>query len=136
MEDVVKTVFAKMSNVKRPQRKFMLSLFAVLMVFQGKAIYLNMGRYSSASEKRFCRWSRREFDFVQFNKELFTREFPRNHEHVAAIDASFMSKSGQKTEGLGWYYNGSARESQRGLEISMISITDLKSNTAYVLDAH
>ncbi|MCO1337164.1 hypothetical protein MO867_22860, partial [Microbulbifer sp. OS29] len=102
------------------------------MVFQGKATYLNMERYSSASEKRFRRWSRRNFDFTQFNKELFAREFPHNQECIAA---SFVNKSGRKTEGLGWYFNGSAGESQRGLEISMISITDLKSNTAYALDA-
>ncbi|MCO1337143.1 hypothetical protein MO867_22745, partial [Microbulbifer sp. OS29] len=109
----------------------MLTLFAVLIVFQGKTTYLNMERYSSASEKRFRRWSRRNFDFAQFNKELFIQEFPHNQERIAAIDASFVSKSGHKTEGLGWYYNGSAGESQHGLEISMISITDLKSNTAY-----
>ncbi|MCO1335109.1 hypothetical protein MO867_12280 [Microbulbifer sp. OS29] len=54
---------------------------------------------------------------------------------LAAIDASFVNKSGCKIEWLGWYFNGSAGESQRGLEISMISITDLKSNTAYALDA-
>ena len=46
-----------------------------------------------------------------------------------------MSKSGRKTEGLGYYYNGSAGEAQCGLEISLISVTDLKSNTAYALDA-
>ncbi|WP_226645234.1 transposase [Microbulbifer variabilis] len=114
----------------------MLTLFAVLMVFQGKATFLNMERYSLSSEKRYRRWSRRNFDFVKFNAELFMQTFPNDHECVAAIDASFINKSGKKTEGLGCrYYNGSVGVSQRGLEISMISITDLKSNTAYVLDA-
>ncbi len=135
MEDVVNAVFSRMSNVKKPQRKFMLTLFAVLMVFQGKATFLNMERYSCASEKRYRRWSRRDFDFAQFNTELIIQAFPGSHECIAAIDASFISKSGHNTEGLGWYYNGSANESQRGLEISMISITNLKSNTAYALDA-
>lgn len=135
MEDVVKAIFVRMSNIKKPQRKFMLTLFAVLMVFQGRATYLNMERYSLVSEKRYRRWSRRNFDFVKFNAELFKQTLLNNHECVAAIGASFINKSGKKTEGLGWYYNGSAGASQRGLEISMICITDLKSNTAYALDA-
>ena len=66
-----------------------------------------MERYSLASEKRYRRWSRRNFDFVKFNAELFMQTFPNDHECVAAIDASFINKSGKKTEGLGWYYNGS-----------------------------
>jgi hypothetical protein len=37
--------------------------------------------------------------------------------------------------GLGWFYNGSAGVAQRGLEISTLCITELKSNTAYALDS-
>ena len=111
------------------------SLFTVLVVFQGKATFLNMSRYSSLSERRYRRWSHRTFDFAQFNTELLRQAFPDKYECIAAIDASFMSKSGRKTEGLGWYYNGSAGEAQLGLEISTISITDLRSNTAYALDS-
>jgi len=40
-------------------------------------------------------------------------------DYIAAIDVSFMSKAGKKTDGLGWFYNGGAGEAQRGLEISM-----------------
>ncbi|AWF81615.1 hypothetical protein BTJ40_12690 [Microbulbifer sp. A4B17] len=75
MEEVVKTVFAQMSNVKKPQRKFMLILFAALMVFQGKATFLYLERYSRASEKRYRCWPRRSFDFVRFNAELFIHAF-------------------------------------------------------------
>ena len=46
-----------------------------------------------------------------------------------------MPKSGHHTEGLGWFYNGNAGAAQRGLEMSMISIVDSQSNTAYALDA-
>ncbi|WP_299948827.1 hypothetical protein [uncultured Microbulbifer sp.] len=73
--------------------------------------------------------------FFNFNTELFVQAFPGNPESVGAIDASFICKSRRKTEGLGWYCNGCAGTSQRGIEVSMISITNLKSNTAYALDA-
>ena len=135
MEEIVETILKSMSNVKKPQRTFMLSLLAVLVVFQGKATFMNMSRYSPMNEKRFRRWSHRDFDFAEFNAKVITLTLPQGSERIAAIDASFVSKSGRKTEGLGWYYNGSAGEAQRGLEISTICITDLKSNTAYALDS-
>ncbi|MGB5445917.1 MAG: transposase [Psychromonas sp.] len=135
METIVETILASMSNVKKHQRTFMLSLFAVLVVFQGKATFKNMGRYSAMSEKRFRRWSNRAFDYAEFNRKLIALTFPDQEEQIAAIDASFIGKSGRQTEGLGWYYNGSAGEAQQGLEISTICITDLKSNTAYALDS-
>ncbi|WP_444930661.1 transposase [Microbulbifer sp. SSSA002] len=135
MEDTIKTVFAKMSSVGKPQQKFMMTLLSVLMVFRGKATYLNMARFSTSSEKRYRRWSHRYFDFIQFNTTLFASEFQENRECVAATNASFISKSGKKTDGPGWFYNGSAGESQRGLEVSTISVTDLKTNTAYAIDS-
>lgn len=135
MEHTVKTVLSSMSNIKKPQINFMLSLFDVLVVFQGRATFTNLSRYSSMNEKRFRRWSKVIFNYAEFNGKLISQLLPRENEKIAAIDASFLSKSGSKTEGLGWYYNGSAGEAQRGLEISTICITDLKSNTAYSLDS-
>ncbi|ABM03426.1 hypothetical protein Ping_1630 [Psychromonas ingrahamii 37] len=100
----------------------MLSLFAVLVVFQGKATFSNMGRYSFMNEKRFRRWSDRAFDYAEFNMKLIALTFPEQEEQIAAIDASFISKLGRKTDGLGWYYNVCAGEAQPGLEISTICI--------------
>ena len=77
----------------------MLSLFAVLVVFQGKATFTNMGRYCSMNEKRFRRWSHRKFDYSEFNTKLIALTFPNQEQQIAAIDASFISKSGQKQRG-------------------------------------
>ena len=113
----------------------MIALFAVLTVFQGKATFRNMSRYSDMSEKRFSRWYRRAFDFALFNTALFLKQLPDNGDRIAAIDASFMSKLGKLTDGLGQFYNGAAGEAQQGLEASLVCIIDMKANTAYALDA-
>ena len=134
MEHVVKTVLGSMSSVKKPQRVFMVYLFSVLIIFQGKATFKNMSRYSVMSEKRFRRWYKRDFDFAQLNIKLLSQTVFNKKPLIAVIDASFMSKSGKKTDGLGWFYNGSAGESQKGLEISMMGIVDIQSNTAYALE--
>jgi len=51
------------------------------------------------------------------------------------VDASFMKKSGHKTSGLGWFYNGALGQAQHGLELSLICTIDLASKTAYALEA-
>ena len=124
-----------MSNVKKPQRKFMSALFAVLIACQGRANFRNMSRYSALSEKCFSRWYRRVFDFAQFNTALLLHEKPVPGQFIAAVDASFLSKSGKKTDGLGYFYNGAAGEAQQGLETSLISVIDLSLNTGYALEA-
>jgi len=135
MTELVEAILESMSNVKKPQKRFMCALFAVLMVFQGKATFRNLSRYSSMSEKCFSRWYRRDFDFAQFNTALLIAEVSEQTHRIAAVDASFLSKSRSKAEGMGWFYNGSAGKAQRGLEISLLSIVDLSLNTAYALDA-
>ncbi|QFT55681.1 hypothetical protein FIU95_14120 [Microbulbifer sp. THAF38] len=63
------------------------------------------------------------------------QKFSSYHGYIAAIYAIIIDESEKKTEGLDRYYNGSAGASQHGHEISMTSITSLKSITALPLDA-
>jgi len=123
-----------MSNVNKPQRLFITNLFATLMLFQGKANFRNLSRYSQYCERTFSRWYHRGFSFLKFNTILMNRYFTDN-EQIAAIDASFISKSGKNTEGLARFFNGSRSIAEKGLEISLICLVDLKSNTAFSLDA-
>lgn len=135
MAELVNTVLNAMSTLNKPQRLFMAALFSTLMCFQGKATFRNMSRYSDMCEKRFSRWYQRKFPYSEFNSKLLLHSFPEPLEHIAAIDASFMKKSGKKTDGLGWFYNGAQATAERGLEISLISAVNIKANTAYSIDA-
>ncbi len=104
MEEAFNAVCRTMSRVSRPQMKFLWILLSTLMVFQGKATFRNLSRYSDLHEKTYSRWYRREFDFVMLNCELMKRAFSKQYsEQIAVIDASFMRKSGQRTEGLGFF---------------------------------
>jgi hypothetical protein len=87
------------------------------------------------NEKRFSRWYRKAFDFVAFNRALLRHELPADSECIAAIDASFMRKSGSKTEGLNWFYHSQSDKAEKGLEMSLICLIDMQANTAYSLDA-
>jgi len=61
-------------------------------------------------------------------------ELPKDQERIAAIDASFMNKSGKQTEGLGYFYHSPAGKAEKGLEISLISLIDINANTGYAID--
>lgn len=52
-----------------------------------------------------------------------------------AQDASFSRKSGKKTFGLDKFWNGTHSRSEKGLEVSLISIVDLKLNQSFALSA-
>ena len=136
MLGVLKTSLDMMSSVKKPQRTFIMVLLSTVALFQGKATFRNLSRYSDSSEKRFSRWYRRAFDFVALNWLTLEKSLlSSKDEWIAALDASFIRKSGKKTDGLGMFYNGCAGKAERGLEISLLSLVNLSSNTAYALDA-
>jgi DDE superfamily endonuclease len=56
-----------------------------------------------------------------------------SREQIAAIDCSFISKSGKQTWGVDNFYNGSISKSQKGLEISVISVVDVMTHQGYTL---
>lgn len=135
MDDVVKKILASMSSISKHQRSFIFILLSTLMVFQGKATFRNLSRYSSLHEKTFSRWFRKDFDFTQFNQRMVLHELPTGNTLIGAVDASFISKSGKCTDGLGFFWNGSRQQSERGLEISSICVVDMQANTAYSINA-
>jgi hypothetical protein len=49
------------------------------------------------------------------------------------MDCSFIPKSGKVTYGLDWFYNGSQSRTQKGLEISVITVIDVDAHRAYSL---
>ena len=44
-----------------------------------------------------------------------------------------VGKTGKKTWGIDWFYNGSAGRAQKGLEISVIAVVDVKARQGYTL---
>ena len=53
------------------------------------------------------------------------------HTLLAAVDCSFISKSGKPTYGLDKFYHGSLSKAETGLEISTLAVVEVTYNTAY-----
>ncbi|OQW90576.1 MAG: hypothetical protein BWK78_06660 [Thiotrichaceae bacterium IS1] len=120
-----------MSNVKNTQRRFLTTLLMTLMLFHGKATFRNLSRYSDCDEKTYARGFRRPFDFVEFNQLAIAPLISNQKTLVAALDCSFIPKSGKQTYGLDKFYHSQHGLAETGIEISTLAIIDVDYNTAY-----
>lgn len=130
---LVETVLDRMSSITKPQRTFLIMLFATLTYLPGKINFRNLSRYSDGCEKTHGRWFRRSFDFVEFNRLSLSGLFGRGRRLAVATDCSFCPKSGQHTYGLDYFYHSQHRRAEKGLEISTLALIDVDYHTAYHL---
>ncbi len=120
---IVDRILSQMSNVSRPQKKFLMILFSTIIVLRGRMNLRNLSRYSDLSEMTCLRYFRKSFDFAEFNHRLIEETIPSPHQKIAAIDCSFISKSGKKSYGIDSFWSGAAGHSKKGQEISLLSIS-------------
>jgi len=129
--EVINTISEKMSDIFKPQRKFISVLLTTVMLMRGRVDFRNMSRYSSLCEKTFSRQFRNPFDFARFNMIGTEMSVTPHTLMIAAPDCSFIPKSGRGTYGLAEFYNSICAEAGKGLEISELAVTDVNYNTAY-----
>lgn len=113
----------------------MTKIFCVLYSMQGRANFENMSRYCRMDEKTFRRQYDKFFDWLKFNSVLFDL-WGRTSGGVvlAALDCSFVSKSGKSTYGLDKFWSGVLGRAKRGLEVSVLALIDVASASAWALD--
>ena len=103
------------------------------MLVYGKVNFTNLSRYSCLSEKTYRRHFLKSFNFPQFHQYFLEQALNHEHTIIAVIDCSFLRKSGKKTDGKAYFYNGVADKSEQGLKISVISIVEIESRLSYSL---
>ena len=112
-----------------------------LFVVCGKANFTNLsrdGEYSErsgspATQRTYRRQYQKSLDFIPFHAQTIAAAIEPSREQIAAIDCSFISKSGKQTWGVDNFYNGSISKSQKGLEISVILVVDVSAHQGYTL---
>jgi hypothetical protein len=132
MERVAR-ILERMSGVSHPQKKFLVILFTTLLLLRGKAKFRNLSRDSSLCEKTFSRQYRKPFDFTGFTRLALEEAIPSEHEQIAAMDASYLPKSGRETYGIDRFFDSTHNRPARGLEISTVSVIDVTQGTGYAL---
>jgi hypothetical protein len=134
--EILDAIFGQIGETNKCRIKFFKELFVLIFSIQGRVNFENLSRYSKLNECSFRRHFEQFFDWLNFNLHLFN-QYGRSvgGEVIAAIDCSFIPKSGKKTFGLDKFWSGTASRSKRGLEISVLCLIDVLSGGAWTLDA-
>jgi hypothetical protein len=111
-------------------------LFTTIFVVCGNVNFTNLSRYSGLSEKTYRRHFKDTMGFEAVNQCVIEQvRRPKTGPRIAAVDCTFVRKSGRHTEGLDSFYNGSIGKAQRGLEWSVVAVIDVEQGTGYALSA-
>jgi len=132
---VLGLILAKVSVKNKSQGKFLEELFTLLPSIRGRMNFCNFARYSKFNESTFRRNYSKFFDWLEFNYTIIQLGISTPEAVViAAIDASFISKSGKKTFGLDRFWSGCANATKKGLEISVLALIQVSTGMAWTLD--
>lgn len=102
-------------------------------MLRGRMNFRNLSRYSPLSEMSYLRNFRKSFDFTTMNEHLIQETIPNRHLKIAAMDCSYIPKSGKKSYGIDHFWSGQANAVKPGQEISVLSVVDIPYGTAYSL---
>src|SRR6476646_9949980 len=130
---IVHDILKQMPGLGQPQQKFLATLFVTILVLRGRVNFRNLSRYCDYSERTIARQFREPFDWPDLHQRVLMTALDPRAELVSAHDASFISKSGKQTFGLGHFFNGCTSRAERGLEISTLAVVDVTRRCALTL---
>lgn len=123
----------KLDGINKPQHTFLLVLLPTILLLRGKMNFRNLSRYSSYCEKTYSRRFSADFDFPAFNHHAIMSIEMKIAPSCAALDASFLEKSGKHTYGKDYFFNSASHKPEKGLEISTLAVIDPDANTAFTI---
>jgi hypothetical protein len=123
-----------MSGIGKWQTEFFVELVLTWLRLRGRYTVENLTRQSLLSAVSYRSWFSKGFDrratpFKQFNHGLILEHSGK--ERILVFDPSFISKSGQHTHGIGYFWSGCAQALKRGLEIAGLAVVDVVNHTAF-----
>lgn len=133
VRDLCTIALRSQKSIKASFKSFFLDVMVGVLTISGRINFLQLARYCKSCEQRFRQNFRKKFDWIAFNQSFVAKQL--GHRYAIAIDPSFVSKSGKKTPGLGYFWSGCAQMMKRGLEILGIALVDADTREAYAIRA-
>lgn len=134
LNQIFSAAISKLGNISKSQRDFLTELFEVVFSIYGRGNFTNLARFSVYNECTFRRNFSNFFDWVSLNYHIICMYSSQVHIHIAAIDCSFIPKSGKNTFGLDKFWSGVQNKALKGLEISAIAIINVTTSIVMILD--
>ncbi len=132
-------IFANMSRISKPkawQRQFLSVLLTTVFAMRGRLTFTNLARFSSLHEQTFRRQFAKFFDWIEFNLAVLAlAPVAKPDRFIAAIDCTFVGKSGKKTWGLDRFWSSTLGKARRGLEVSVLALIETGSGRSWSVDA-
>ena len=122
-----------MNTINKWQYDFLLEVFVLFISIKGRLNFLRLSRFGAHGEQRYGNQFSKPFDFLTFNRTLV--DTYAGKDIVIAIGPSYVPKSGKATQGLGYFWSGTASRAKWGLEVSGIAAIDIDNHTAFHLEA-
>ena len=123
----------KIEGLKKPRKKFMISIIILYLSMRGRYTFKGMERYGGKNEKTYRLQFEETFDFLDFNLQLVKSHL--SNQCVLIFDPCYIPKSGKHTPGKGFFWSGSLKRAAPGIEIGGLAVADLGRNTAIILEA-
>ncbi len=139
IETLTLSILAKMTGIGKVQREFFVKLVLLWLRLRGRYTFENLFRQGVLSAVSYRSHFSQTFDFKHFNWILIQQHC--GLERLWVFDPTHLSKAGKHTYGLGYLRtrcrhrrrsgSGCAQAVKRGLELSTLSIVDVKQHTAF-----
>ena len=117
-----------MPDVGRWQTKFILHLFVLWLSIRGRYNFTHLARYGKFKESTYRENFARRFNWLDFNTRLVKRFLSKDR--IIALDPSYITKSGQHSDGVGYFWSGAAGQVKWGQEFCGLAAVDLRDKTA------
>jgi hypothetical protein len=125
--------FNQFKTLNNSRKKFIKNVLISFLSIKGRINFLQLERFGEYSESTYRNQFEEKFDFFEFNKHLVSQI---SDKIIIGFDPSYLSKSGNKTHGVGYFWSGVASKVEWGIEVGGFAAIDPKLNTAFHLNAY
>lgn len=130
---LIQAIIRNMLEIRKGRWEFIEHVLFLFLGLKGRMNFLQLGRYGEWNERTYRNQFTKGFDFMELGLNIVKEV--GSEEYIIAFDPTFLKKSGRKTPGIGYFYNGSQGKYEKGLEVGCLAVIDIKHNTAYHLEA-
>ncbi len=133
LREMISKALSAQTNLSKTFQSFFIEAMELFLTIPNRINFLQMGRFGRSSEQRFRMNFRKKFDWISFNRTLVQEGNPNRR--AIAIDPSYISKSGKKNPGVGYFWSGCASAVKWGFELMGLALVDADAGTGVHLVA-
>ena len=123
LRELIEAALKSQTNLSKPFHTFFKETMELFLTIPNRINFLQMQRFGHSSEQRFrMNFRKKCVDWISFNRTFLAGGNPERQ--AIAIDPSYITKSGKKTPGVGYFWSGCASAMKWGLELMGFAFVD------------